>query len=219
MNAANTQRAAHADRELQSTWSTKGRTMRRFLSRRMVMAAVAAIVIGVGTVGVLTAGRALAAGVGMAAMGFGPWGGYGGGPWGDAAAMMPQELRDLHNLPPAERFKRFTGVQVGLKDANNQPLTIAVTPGTVSAASATSLTLAANDGTTKTYTLTGQTVIRGRPTEGNPNNSPNLSQGDLVVVITHNGATEARAVFDGNKEGFGPMGGPGRFGGPFGPGR
>ena len=197
----------------------KGWMMRRFLSWRMVIGAVAALLIGAGTIGVLTAGPALAAGIGMAQMGFGPFGGHAGGPWGGMAAMVPQELRDLHNLPPAERFKHFTGVQVSLKDVNNQPLTIAVTPGTVSAASATGLTLAANDGTTKTYTLTGQTVIRGRPTEGNPNNSPNLAQGDMVVVITHNGSMEARAVFDGNKEGFGPMGGHGRFGGPFGPGR
>ena len=192
--------------------------MRRLLSRRAVLIALAALVIGAGAIGVLTAGRALAAGVGMAAMGFGPWGGH-GGPWGGADVVLPQELRDLHNLPPAERFKHFTGVQVGLKDANNQPVTIQVTPGTVTSASATNLTLAANDGTTKTYTLTGQTVIRGRPTEGNPSNSPNLAQGDMVVVITQNGETAARAVFDGNKDGFGPMGGPGRFGGPFGPGR
>lgn len=192
--------------------------MRRFLSRRAGIVALAALVIGAGTIGVLTAGRALAAGVGMAAMGFGPLGGY-GGPWGGADLVLPQELRDLHNLPPAERFKHFTGVQVGLKDANNQPVTIQVTPGTVSAAGATSLTLAANDGTTKTFTLTGQTVIRGRPTEGNPNNSPNLESGDLVVVITRNGEATARAVFDGNKDGFGPMGGPGRFGGPWGGGR
>ena len=192
--------------------------MRGFLSRRVVVIAAAVIAIGAGTVGVLTAGPALAAGVGMAAMGFGPFGGH-GGPWADAHAMMPQELRDLHNLPPAERFKHFTGVQVSLKDANNQPVTIQVTPGTVSTASATSLTLAANDGTTKTFTLTGQTVIRSRPSEGNPNNSPNLAPGDMVVVMTHNGETTARAVIDGNKDGFGHMGGPGRFGGPFGQGR
>jgi hypothetical protein len=182
------------------------------------MIAVAALVIGAGTVGVLTAGRALAAGVGMAAMGFGPFGGH-GGPWAGADAVLPQELRDLHNLPPAERFKHFTGVQVSLKDANNQPLAIQVTPGTVSTASTTSVTLAANDGTTKTFTLTGKTVIRSRPTEGTPNNSPDLAQGDQVVVITQNGETAARAVFDGNKDGFGQMGGPGRFGGPFGAGR
>ena len=192
--------------------------MRNFLSRRAVLIAVAALVIGAGTIGVLTAGRALAAGMGMAGLGFGPWGGH-GGPWGSADAVLPQELRDLHNLPPAERFKHFTGVQVSLKDANNQPVTIQVTPGTVSSASATSLTLAANDGTTKTFTLTGQSLIRSRPTDNNPNNSPSLEPGDMVVVITRNGETTARAVFDGNKDGFGPMGGPGRFGGPFGPGR
>ena len=41
----------------------------------------------------------------------------------------------------------------------------------------------------------------------------------MVVVISQNGETAARAVFDGNKDGLGPMGGPGRFGGHFGPGR
>ena len=185
--------------------------MRRYFSGRIIAAMTGAFLLGAGTVGVLTAGSALAGGAGVAAMAF-------GGPWGGGHAL-PPELAALRDLPPAERFKHFNGAQVSLKDANNQPLTILVTPGTVSAASGTSVTVAANDGTTKTYAIGDKTVVRSRPSDGSPNNTPNLSQGDMVVVVTQNGETTARAIIDGNKDGFGRMGGHGPFGGPFGPGR
>jgi len=189
--------------------------MRRFFSRRGVAVAAVALAVGIGALGAYgaaSAGSALAS----TAMGFGPWGGGhvggpGGGPWAGASAVVPPEIMALRDLPPAERFKHFNGVQVSLKDANNQPVQIVVTAGTVSAASASSLTLAANDGSTKTYSIDGQTVIRSRPSDGSPNNTPNLTQGDMVVVVSRNSETAARAIMDGNKEGFGgPMGGHGR---------
>jgi hypothetical protein len=163
------------------------------------------LVLGLGAVGVWTVSNALAAG-------FGPF----GGPLGGHA--LPPELQGLEQLSPAERFKHFGGAQVNLKDKDNNPLVMNVTPGTVSAASATSLTLAANDGSTKTYTLDDKTVIRGKPDMTTPGNRPaatTLKQGDLVVVVTKNNETTARFIMDGGTEGFGPRGG-GPFGGPWG---
>jgi hypothetical protein len=184
-----------------------------------------ALLVVLGGVAVLAA-RPVLANAGLAAMG--PWGGpgaWGGpGPWGGhpfAAGggpgfTLPDELRGLVDIPPAERFDHFLGVQVNLKDKNNKPLTIAVTPGTVTAVSATSLTIAANDGTTKTYALNDKTVIRGKPVQGGSQaTQPALANGDKAVVVTLNTSTAATAVIVAGPEGFGPHGPRG----PFGPGR
>src|SRR5215217_49816 len=87
------------------------------------------LVIGIGAVGVYAVRGVLAAGVG-------PFGDH--GPFGEHA--LPPEFQGLEQLPPAERFKHFGGAQIALKDKNNQPVTVNVTPGTVTAVSATSVT-------------------------------------------------------------------------------
>jgi hypothetical protein len=172
-----------------------------------VLGTSVALVALLGVVGWYTVSSALASG-------FGPF----GGPF--AGHAIPPELQGLEQLPPAERFKHFNGAQINLKDKDNKPLTIDVTPGTVSAVSATSLTIAANDGSSKTYAIDGQTVIRGKPDATTPGNRPaatNLKQGDLVAVVTKNGEMNAKFVMSGGAEGFGPPhGGRGPFGGPFG---
>jgi hypothetical protein len=109
-----------------------------------------------------------------------------GGPWGD----LPPELSD--------RFAHFRGVQVNLTDKDNKPLSLSVTPGTVSSVSPTSLTLSANDGTTRTFSLDDKTIKRGE-------RSP--AQGDTVVVASLNGSQTALAVLSGDQRG-----GPGPFG-------
>ena len=147
----------------------------------------------------------------------GPWG-YGfGGPFAGEhfGAQLPPELQGLRDLSPAERFAHFTGAQVTLKDKDNKPLTITATPGTATAVSTTSLTLAANDGTTKTYTLDDKTFIRGKMVQGGSQaTQAGLTSGDKVVVVTLNGSNTATAVMNGGTEGFGPRGR-----GPWGPGR
>src|SRR5262249_41535009 len=166
------------------------------------------LVLGIGAVGYYAVSSALAAGVG-------PFGGP--GPFGEHA--LPPELQGLEQLPPAERFKHFGGAQINLKDKDNNPLTVNVAPGTVSAVSATSLTLAANDGSTKTLTLNDQTIVRGKPDMSTPGNRPaptTLKQGDMVVAITKNNETTAKFVMSAGTEGFGPRGGHGPWGGPFG---
>ncbi|HEY3107955.1 MAG TPA: hypothetical protein VGL23_04340 [Chloroflexota bacterium] len=75
-----------------------------------------------------------------------------------------------------------------------RPFTLEVTPGTVTAASQTSLTVQTKDGTSKTFTLDAQTRQGATP-----------ANGEQVVVVTKNGAPSALAV-------FGPHGGRGWWG-------
>jgi hypothetical protein len=191
--------------------------MGRFRFALAVLGTSLALVVAIGVIGIVTAPRALAlAGVGAfgGPFGGGPFGGgpFGGGPFGDH--MLPPELQGMQNLTPAERFGHFGGAQVNLTDKDGKPFVVTITPGKVTAASANSLTLAANDGTSKTYTIDATSVIRGKPDLSTPGNSPapaSLKQGDLVVVMAKAGELTARFVVDGGTEGFGP-----RPGGPFG---
>ena len=189
--------------------------MRRFRFPIAVALTSLALVGVVGGVALLGARAVLANGPWAAAFGGGFGDGFGGGHFG---AQLPPELQGLGDLSPAERFAHFTGAQVNLRDKDNRPLTITATPGTATTVSATSLTIAANDGTTKTFTLDDQTMIRGKTVQGGAQaTQAGMANGDKLVVITLNGSTTARAVMNGGKEGF-PV--PGRGpGGPWGPGR
>ncbi len=185
--------------------------MRRFRFAIAVAATSLALVAVLGGMALVGARAALANA---------PWGiGFGGpGLGGDHfAAHLPPELQGLKDLPASERFAHFTGAQLSLTDKDNRPLTINVTPGTATAVSATSLTVAANDGTTKTFTLDNDTLIRGKTVQGGGRSTQaNLAKGDKVVVVTANGSATARAVMNGGADGFGPRG-HGPWGG--GPGR
>jgi len=67
-----------------------------------------------------------------------PWN---GGPWSHGAGFeLPAQLQNLRDVPPDQRFSHFAGAQINLKDKDNKPITISITPGTVTASSATSLT-------------------------------------------------------------------------------
>ncbi len=138
------------------------------------------------------------------------------GPWvGGPHLQLPPQLQGLTSLPADQRFAHFDGVQVNLKDQNNNPLTINVTPGTVTSASKTSLSITANDGSAKTYTLSSSTAIHGLPPQGSAQGSqPTIAKGDKVVVVTVNSDTTPMAVVDGGPNGFsgGPGGGPWNWG-------
>ena len=180
--------------------------MRRFRFALAVLGTSLVLVLGIGAVGVFAVSNAFAAGFGPFAGGFGPH-------------AIPPEFQGLEQLSPAERFKHFSSAQLNLLDKDKKPVSVNVTPGTVSSVSATSLTLAANYGSSKTYTLDDKTVVRGKPDNSTPGNRPaavTLKQGDMVAVVTKNGESLARFVMSGGTEGFGPRGGHGPFGGPFG---
>ncbi len=153
--------------------------------------------------------------------------GIGGPPWMAGAAMaqgfggqgiqLPSSLQGLKDVPPDQLFGHFGGVQVNLKDKNNNPITIAVTPGTVTAASAAGLTIDANDGTSKSFTLDANTAVREKSSQGSGQSAqPALTNGDKVVVVTASGEPAAMAVIDGGKNGFTPGQGAGPWGGPHG---
>jgi hypothetical protein len=176
--------------------------------------ALVAVIVGAG--GFLV-GRALADTpvVGSVLAAGGPWSsGWGGPPWarhdaGHAAGwQLPPELAGLTDLPAAERFGHFRGVQLQLTDKNNQPLTVDVTPGTATVSNSTSLTVATNDGSTRTYTLDASTKVHGRSAGQNAQSSPpSVAQNDKVVVVTLNKSTTATAVMVLGPDGF-PQGGP-----------
>ena len=77
-------------------------------------------------------------------------------------------------------------MQVVLTDKDGKPVHIAVTPGVASSVSATSLTIAANDGSSHTYTLNDQTWTH----------DTSVASGEKVVVVTVNDTSTARAVVD-----------------------
>jgi len=135
---------------------------------------------------------------------FGPWA-AGRGPWGGGA--LPAQLAGLHDVPAAERFDHFKAGQVNLTDKDGQPLVVTLTPGTATAASATSLTVAANDGASRTFTLDAQTAIRApRAQSGAPASPPGIASGDRLVVVTINNSGTATAVMAGSFDGWGPGG-------------
>src|SRR5436305_11976957 len=97
---------------------------------------IAVAITSLSIVAVLVVAGALLAGSAFAGA---PWsGGHSFGPWaGGPGAALPPELAGLGDVPAAERFTHFKGLQVSLTDKDNRPLTIAVIPGTATAASAT----------------------------------------------------------------------------------
>jgi hypothetical protein len=162
----------------------------------VVGAAVAAITtfpVRAALAGSLAAGRPMAGAPFQAA-----WPGHPGGP--GAGFALPSELQGLAQIPPGQRFAHFEGAQVSLKDQNGQPLIVDLTPGTVSAASPTSLTLAANDGTTRTFTVSAATMTHraSAPTGTSTSSPPDAFQpGDTVVVVSLNHRNAATAVLGG----------------------
>jgi hypothetical protein len=162
--------------------------MNRFLVPVAAVTGVLLIAAGIFLAGGLVATNALASGMGLA--GDAAWGRGDHGAW---AAQLPPEVKGLGDIPAADRFSHFRGVTVNLTDKNNQPLAVTVTPGTVSAVSGNSLTLAANDGSTKAYAIDNKTIEKGTP-----------ANSDKVAVVTINGSTTATAVMTVPAQGFGP---------------
>jgi len=180
--------------------------MQRFRFPLAVAATSLALVLGLAVVGGLLATSALAGGAWLA----GPAGAWAGGAWAGGHGpgpgfALPPELAGLRDVPADQRFGHFRGVQVNLTDKDGRPLTIEATPGTVTATSATSLTIAANDGSSKSYRLDDRTLVRGKTARGGAEATrPALAQNDKVVIVTLNGEAAARAVFVAGAEGFGP---------------
>ena len=155
--------------------------MNRFWIPLAAVAGALVVVIAVVSAGGLVAGRAFA-------NSFGPH----DGPW---STQMPAELQGLGAIPAADRFDHFKGATVNLTDANGQPMSVTITPGTVTSVNGDSLSLAANDGSTHTYSLTRTTMTHDKAAP---------SANEKVAVVTLNGSSTATAVMTMPAGGFGP---------------
>ncbi len=162
-------------------------------------------------------------------LGNGPVGGppwaqmWHGGQGNGSGFTLPRELQGLASIPAGQRFAHLVSAQVNLTDQNNQPLTIHVIPGKVTASSATGLTIAANSGGNQTFTLNDQTMIHAGAASapaatGTPAASAAPKNGDDVVVVTLNNSTTATAVLAGWPMGAG-WSGHGGWGSPSGKGQ
>jgi hypothetical protein len=164
-----------------------------------------ALVVGLVGIGGLLVGRALASSP-LAALGNnGPaltWADKHGGWQGGG---LPPELAGLADVPAGERFAHFRGVQLQLTDKNNQPVTVHVTPGTATAASPTSITLAANDGSTQTFAIDATTFVH-TATGGSSAGQASLAPNQDVVVVSLNGNRTATAVVAVDPTRMGPRG-------------
>jgi hypothetical protein len=165
-----------------------------------------ALVVGLVGVGSLLVGRALASSPLAAGLdNAGPpwtWAGNHGG-W--QGGTLPPELAGLKDVPPAERFAHFRGVQVQLADKNNQPVTVSVTPGTATAVSPTSVTVAANDGSTQTFAIDANTFVHTARDNSNAGQA-SLAPNQNVIVVSLNGNRTATAVVAVDPTGMGPRG-------------
>jgi hypothetical protein len=149
------------------------------------------LVLGLVAFGGLIAGNVFAGGQ--------PWRGAWAGRHGFGPGMaLPPELAQLRDVPADQRFEHFKGAQVRLTDRNGSPLTLEATPGVATAVSATRLTMTANDGQTRTFNLSEQTIVRGKQAP---------AQNDQVVVVTMSGNPAAHAVLVLSSDWQGPWGG------------
>src|SRR5438105_15517332 len=104
--------------------------MKWFWLPAAVVATSLAFVVAVVAIFAVPARAAVASALGVGI----PWsGGPGhGGPWANSSGFtLPPELQGLSDVPPDQRFGHIVGAEIRLKDKNNQPLTIIVTPGTI----------------------------------------------------------------------------------------
>jgi hypothetical protein len=164
--------------------------------------------------GALLVSNGLARGLGADS----PFGSHGGSPWmrgqGDWSGFpIPAQLSQLREVPAEERFAHFKGAQLTLTDKDGQPLVLTLTPGTVSLASATSMSVDTNDGSPRTFALDSQTLTLGHRAQAG--SATGIAQGDQVVVLTINGSSTAAVVHAGGPGDWGrhgPFGHPGPFG-------
>ncbi len=177
--------------------------MQRFRFPIAVALTSLALVVALIGAGGLLVGNALATGL-LAGGSPGTWA---PGHVGWQSDALPPQLAGLAAVPASERFAHFRGVRVQLADKDNQPLTVDLTPGTATAVTSTSLTIAANDGSARTFALDEKTILRGTSAsnEGSRAASPTIAQHDKVIVATLNGSATATAVVaTSNPDGFGP---------------
>jgi len=103
----------------------------------------------------------------------------------------------FQGLTPQQRFDHSLGAQYTVRDAQGRVVTYQVTPGKVTAATATSLTIQPNDPgkPAATYTVNADTRLRGPVARVGV---AGLKAGDRVIVVTEASSTVARAILAGD---------------------
>lgn len=101
----------------------------------------------------------------------------------------PHPFPELQGIPKEERFSHILGGQFNLTDADGNPLTVTLTPGTVVETTDTSITIDTNAGGNQTYQVTENTLGRML--------LDRLESGAKVTVVTVNNGTEARMILPG----------------------
>ncbi|HEX5417817.1 MAG TPA: hypothetical protein VFZ25_19340 [Chloroflexota bacterium] len=172
-----------------------------FLFPVAVVATSVALIAALAVIAIRPAGIALASQLGVGGpVGAAAWATHwhDGSPGQHSGMALPPEIQGLASIPADQRFGHFQGATVSLKDKDGHPLTIQAVPGKITAASATSLAITANDGTARTFALDSSTTIHGKSgANGTPTTASSLQNGDDVVVVTLNNSATATAVVDG----------------------
>lgn len=109
-----------------------------------------------------------------------------------ASPGLPPELQGLQGLPLREMFGSFAGGTFKMKDKEGKLLVINVVPGTVVAATATSLTIDPNDdGPTQEFQVSASTMLVG--TNGRVK-VEDLKAEDRVLVVTVGDGAQASII-------------------------
>jgi len=99
---------------------------------------------------------------------------------------------------------RLLGAQIQVRDQNGNPITVKITPGTVTAVTGDSLTLRPNDGSAEvTVTVTDETVVRTGPVR---RGMTAFRANDRVIVVQVNDEQRARAIVAVSQDGSGDDG-------------
>jgi hypothetical protein len=187
-------RRRHLCSRLRLYLETKELLMNRFqFPVAVAVTSVALVLIVVGAAGLVVANAsANAPFMSVAAAAGAPWSGRwnGHGDW-----QLPPQLAGLADIPAGQRFSHFRGVDVQLIDKDDKPVDLNVVPGVATAVTQSSLTINANDGSTRTFVLDAGTTIHG---PGHSRNAPadprSVAQNDQVAVLTLNNSPTATAV-------------------------
>jgi hypothetical protein len=129
-----------------------------------------------------------------------------GAPWAGNQSdwQLPAQLTGLADVPAADRFSHFRGVHVQLTDKDNKPFDVEVIPGTATAVTQSSVSIATNDGANRTFTVDEKTAIHDGA-QGQSSQVNTVKQNDRLVVVALNNSDTAMAVMVA-KAGFGPHG-------------
>lgn len=113
-------------------------------------------------------------------------------PWFVPGLDLQQAIPELGDVGALLTGDRLLGAQIQVRDQTGNPLTVKITPGTVTAVTGDSLTLRPNDGSAEvTVTVTDETVVRTGPVR---RGMTAFRVNDRVLVVQVNDEQRARAI-------------------------